>query len=144
MLRETRGCYLCSVQLYGGVCLPKAASAHLPNLTQTCLGQREVATHQVGHDLKHTHRETFKKHSQILEISVFFCHFVSPVELPVEQGRALKPLLLFLPPRCLIGPLWAESPATHTAAAATAGRCPLPPACEEPEGSVWPSSDGRI
>lgn len=30
--------YLCSMQLYGGVRLPEAACAHLPNLTQISLG----------------------------------------------------------------------------------------------------------
>lgn len=46
--------YLRSVQLYGGVRLPEAASANLRNFKKMCLDYREVPTHQVGHDLKHT------------------------------------------------------------------------------------------
>ena len=128
------------MQLYGGVSLPKATSAHLPNLTQTCLGEREVATHQVGHDLKHT--ELIKKQKKTS--SGIFCsfirltHYLSPVKPLVEQGMALRQgLLLSRHHRCLIGPLWAESPVTHTAEAAMAGNCPLLPVYGGHGGRVW-------
>ena len=46
-------------------------------------------------------------------------------------------LLLSRHHRCLIGPLWAESPVTHTAEAAMAGNCPLLPVYGGHGGRVW-------
>lgn len=58
----------------------------------------------------------------------------SPVKLLVEQVGALAqpPLLL---PQYQAGPLWAESPETHIASAATVGSRPPPLVCEERRGS---------
>lgn len=81
----------------------------------------------------------------LMPLSVCLTHYLSPVELLIGQARALKQhFLLARPPRCLIGPPWAESPVTHTAAAAMAGNCPPLPVCGQHWGSVCTSSSGTV
>lgn len=71
-----------------------------------------------------------------------FCHR-SPVKLLVEQERALMqpPLLL---PQSPIGPLQAESLATHTASAAMGENFPPRQACEDCRGTGCVSSAGTM
>lgn len=126
------------MELYGSVSLLEAVGAHLSHLTQTGLSQREVAPHQVGQDLSDDEH-------MLKTLNIRCCHFKnkcfnllflhgSPVKLLVEQvgARALPRLLL---PQHQAGPLWAASPETHTASAATVGSRPPPLACEERGGS---------
>lgn len=74
-----------------------------------------------------------------------FTCYLSPVELLLEQERALKRhILLVHPPRRLIGPPWAESPVTHTAAAAMVGNYRLLSVCWKHWENVCISSSGIV
>lgn len=86
-------------------------------------------------------RSTRVKKTKQVFTSEMVCsfHHRSPVKLLVEQERALRQPRLLLP-QSLIGPLRAESPATHTASAAM-GENLLPRlACEDCRGTACASS----